>query len=307
MKLLIPVCGICIVLALIGGPGYYSPRSLQYGWNLGHIFLFALLTYLLLNLWGRIASKPFLRQCCLIFVVTLCLGIAIELVQFGLSGRSPDFGDIIRNFVGCLVTLSFLATSRSTLSKRRLRLLQGITILAFLMEVVPLTIALTDEEIARQQFPVLSDFETPFEMDRWTGSAEIAVDRKIARHGTASLVIHLTSAHYSGSGLKYFPGDWSDYKFLRFSVFNPSAVSIKVVCRVHDSLHFKKGGKYEDRFNRTFVIDAGWNDIEIPLEDIAKAPKNRPMEMSRIEGFGIFTVRLPTPQTINIDYLRLSK
>jgi len=301
------VCVLCIALALTGGPGYYSLRSLQYGWNLGHILLFALLTYVLVNSWGRIARKPFVRQCFWVFAVTLCLGIAIESVQFGLSGRNPDWRDIVRNFVGCLFTLSFLARSRSRLSKRSLRLFQGIAVMALLMEVVPFSIALTDEEIARQRIPVLADFETPFEMDRWTGSAEIAVDRKIARHGTASLVIHLTSAHYSGSGLKYFPGDWSDYKFLQFSVFNPSAVSIKVVCRVHDSLHFKKGGKYEDRFNRTFVIDAGWNDIEIPLEDIAKAPKNRPMEMSRIEGFGIFTVRLPTPQTINIDYLRLSK
>jgi len=305
VKILIPVCGICIALALIGGPGYYSPRSVQCGWNLGHIFLFALLTYLLLNLWGRITKKPFLRQCFWIFFVTLCLGTAIELVQFGLSGRSPDFGDIIRNFAGALFTLAFLATSRSTLSKRSLRLLQGIAIFTLLLAFVPFTIALTDEIIARGQFPILADFETPFEMDRWTGSARIAADREIARHGKASLVIPLTTAQYSGAGLKYFPGDWSEYNLLRFSVFNPSSVSIKIVCRVHDSLHFEKGGKYEDRFNRNFLIDRGWNDIGIPLEDIAKAPKNRPMEMGRIQGFGIFAVRLPTPQTINIDYLRL--
>ncbi|MDY6951840.1 MAG: hypothetical protein SWE60_10025 [Thermodesulfobacteriota bacterium] len=171
----------------------------------------------------------------------------------------------------------------------------------------PFAIALTDEQIAREQFPVMADFETPFETDRWTGGAKMGIDRDMARHGTASLIIHLTTAQYSGAGLKYFPGDWSDYSVFRFSVFNPSSAPMKVLCRVHDALHFKKGGKYEDRFNRTLVIDAGWNDIDISLEDIAKAPKNRPMEMSRIQGFGIFTVQLPTPQTINIDYLRLDR
>jgi len=235
------------------------------------------------------------------------IGFAIELVQLGPDNRTPDLADIIRNFVGCLFAFAFLAPSRSTLPKRNLRLLQGITILALLIEFFPLTKALIDEEIAREQFPVLADFETPFESDRWTGGAKISIDHETARHGKSSLLIRLTTAQYSGVALKYFPGDWRGYSLLQFSVFNPSSAPLSVVCRAHDSLHFKNGGEYNDRFNKSFVIDPGWNDIEIPLENIANAPKNRQIEMSEIQGLGIFTVRLPKPKTIKIDYLRLNK
>ena len=85
-----------------------------------------------------------------------------------------------------------------------------------------------------------------FESDRWTGDAEkILIDHETARHGKSSLLVRLTTAQYSGVGLKYFSDDWRGYSSLQFSVFNPSSASLRIVCRIHDSLHFKNGGKYD--------------------------------------------------------------
>jgi hypothetical protein len=63
--------------------------------------------------------------------------------------------------------------------------------------------------------------------------------------------------------------------------------------------------RYDDRFNRLFVITTGWNDLEIPMSEIASAPRGRTMDLTRIEGLSFFTVDLERPRTIFIDQVEL--
>ena len=237
----------------------------------------------------------------------MVFGAAIELLQLAIDSGTPSVGDLIRNFIGCLVTLAFFVPSRKKVSKTSLRILQISVVIILILQVIPLAKSLIDEAIAREQFPVLSDFETPFEIARWSGGARVSIDHKIARHGKSSLKVRLTTDQYSGVGIKHFPCDWRGFDSLHFSVFNPSSTPLKTVCRVHDAIHYPNGGKYEDRFNMSFEVTQGWKDIIIPLENIAKAPDNRKMDLSHIQGFGIHVVRLPKPEVIYIDYLRLMK
>jgi hypothetical protein len=153
----------------------------------------------------------------------------------------------------------------------------------------------------------LADFETPFEIERLSGGARFSIDHEIAIHGESSLKVLLTTEKYSGVGLKHFPRDWRGFDSLRFSLFNSSTGPFKIVCRVHDSFHYGEGGMYDDRFNMRFMLIQGWNNIIIPLENIAKAPTNRKMDLSHIQVFGIHVVRLPKPEIIYIDYIRLMK
>ncbi len=110
---------------------------------------------------------------------------------------------------------------------------------------------------------------------------------------------------YSGVALKYFPGNWEGYRFFQFSVFNPDNDELKIICRIHDRRHTQGQQKYKDRFNRSFSILQGWHTITIPLNQVKQAPENREMDMQRIQGVGIFVVRLPHPRTIYIDDVRL--
>jgi hypothetical protein len=105
--------------------------------------------------------------------------------------------------------------------------------------------------------------------------------------------------------LDYFPKDWRDYRYLAFSVFNPSDVPLELVCRIHDEGHYQSGGEYEDRFNRNLLVHQGWNDLEVSLADVMNAPKNRKMDMTRIKNVGIFSVQLPQKRVIYLDYFRL--
>jgi len=45
--------------------------------------------------------------------------------------------------------------------------------------------------------------------------------------------------------------------------------------RVHDRLHKELGRAYTDRFNKTFVVENGWNDFLISLVYVQHAPATR--------------------------------
>jgi hypothetical protein len=172
---------------------------------------------------------------------------------------------------------------------------------------LPLAAALLDEYRAAAAFPRLASFETITELDRWEGGAARTLSGEVFRDGRRSLKISLTRATYSGVALVHFPRDWRGYDALEFSVFNPGPAPLDLTCRVHDRTHIAAGQHYGDRFNRRFRIEPGWNDIAIALADIRLAPATRPLDLSCVDGLGIFSVRLPAPATVFLDRVRLVK
>ena len=117
------------------------------------------------------------------------------------------------------------------------------------------------------------------------------------------IVLHTTQ--YSGVALDYFPNDWRGYRYLAFSIYSPSEMPLELVCRIHDEGHYQNGGDYDDRFNRTLVLQHGWNDVKISLADVMNAPRGRKMDMRHIQNFGLFSVQLPQERVVYLDYLRL--
>lgn len=302
----IAVATVLAVLLFVGGPGYLSPRSFVRAWNLGHIALFYLLTDLFLQ------TRPNLdpKRCAGVFwgalAATLILGSLVELAQSRI-GRLPDAGDVARDLLGTLLALAFRmkpAAGEMGWGRRFLQIAAGLMLVA---ACVPLAIALLDEYRAASSFPQLGSFETTTELGRWNGSAARTLSGEVFRDGRRSLEISLTCDTYSGVGLKYFPRDWRGYSALEFSVFNPGPTPLALTCRVNDRTHTTARQRYSDRFNRRFTIKPGWNDIAIALEEIRRAPLTRPMDLSRIDGLGLFSVRLPTPVTVYLDRVRLVK
>lgn len=298
------IAAVCFVLFFVGGPGYYSPRSYKHFWDLGHILFFTILTYLAFVYWPRSPKKAFLHQSIFAIIITICLGSLIELAQTA-SFRTSDLMDLARDIIGCLIALAFYAPSRKTIPKTILKILQSISLIMLAIAFLPLIAAIIDETAARNQFPVLADFETCFETDRFTGTAKFSIDHKIHSHGKGSLKVELNTSRYSGVALKYFPGNWMDYKELHFIIYNPDKKPIHFTCRIHDSQHSHGPQLYSDRFNKNFSISNGWNLIRIPLEEIVNAPRERKMILNQIQGLGIFAVNLSHPRTVYIDYVRL--
>jgi hypothetical protein len=168
------------------------------------------------------------------------------------------------------------------------------------------TKSLIDEAISRHQFPLLSGFETPFEIDRWTGSARLSIATMPSIADSRLLKLSLTTEQYSGAVLKYFDGDWASASRLKFSLYNPDEDPLQITCRIHDVQHNDGHEEYEDRFNRRYTLMHGWNHIDIDLDEVKTSPARRSMDMARIREIGLFVTSLPAPRIIYLDNVRLS-
>ena len=296
---------ILFFLSLFAGPGYHQTRSLEALWNLGHIVLFALLTYFLLEFWPWLQQQIQGRQLLFTFFITFILGVGIELTQAVLGSGTPDLGDVLRDFLGYTVLIGFNSKIRI---KSGLRLiLRTVLIILLVGELVPAGLFAMDECRARTQFPVLSDFESRLELSRWEGDAHRHLSRTYFRHGHKSLEIKLTTELYSGVSLVYLPSDWSGYKTLHFDIYNPDNQLLTMTCRIHDAQHVKNGQHYSDRFNKRFSLKTGWNEITMDLREVQSTPEGRTMDMKQIKNFAIFATRLQAERLIYLDYVFLSK
>ena len=284
------------------GPDYSAVRSSKEVWNLGHIGYFALLIFLLARI-PPLQRQPLWRQWLGLLLFSLLLGAGIELLQYGTT-RSPDLGDISRDMAGALLALAFhpRLSRFKTCSYRSIA--RALALLVLFIHLLPLTFALLDEMIARQQFPVLGDFSTPFELWRWDGGADRrVVDLEAGR----ALEVGLKTTRYSGAGLAYFPADWRGYQTLNLVFYNPDDKPLRITLRVHDRRHEQGPRAYatNDRFNRAYLLAKGWNKISVSLKQIEHAPRGRLMDLSQISDVSFFTTRLRQPRVIYLEKIYL--
>lgn len=296
---------ICAVLLFFGGADLVDTRSFRRAWDLGHIAAFAAWSLLLVRR-PRLAGMNWTQQALRIMSFTLVVGGAVEVIQ-GLFGRYPGWDDLGRDFIGSLLVLGFLTPARLPLACWRRLTVQVAASGLLVLALMPLARALADEWAAWRAFPVLADFEAPFELDRWSGNAGLSIDGHIFVSGRQSLRIDLNTAKYSGAVLNYGPGDWRGWCWIAFSIFNPDAQPIRLVCKINDRRHDITGYRYADRFNRRIDISPGWHRVRIPLDDVRRAPADREMDLGRITEFNLFAVRLPHPRTIYMDRLSLER
>lgn len=309
------IANIALLLALaagslflfIGGLETYALRSIKELWNLGHVLYFALMV-LLFTRWPRFGRVPLLWRWPILIALTLAWGVGIEALQYG-SARSTDIMDVSRDLCGSWLMLCFHPAFRQASRKILNRFLQ-ISALAFLLyHLMPLTIALGDETLARIQFPLLSDFSTPFELDRWKGDADRQVVAGIGGKAGRQMQIGLHTTLYSGTGMDYLPSDWSTYQFLNLDIYNESAEGLQLTIRVHDLTHQSVNPRYlfNDRFHQSVYLTRGWNELKIPLQAIENAPRKRSMDMKQIADVSFFARSLKKPRAIYLDRIYLSK
>lgn len=295
---LLPIALVCAVLLFVGGPEFDSLRSYRYGWGSGHLLSFALWTYLY-SRWKD--DRSFWKLVAEVLLLTVFVGGLTELLQSAI-GREGTWLDLGNDIIGSLVGLFFLTATRRSLPFFLLRGLQVPVLILVVWSLLPTGRVIVDDLIARQQFPLLSGFETSLEVSRWRGSAKRLVNTDIAFLGEASLQIQLSTQRYSGLGLKDFPRDWSNYRFVVLQVFNPETEPLQLHFRIHDHFHTNR---YSDRYNHSFKLLSGWNELLIDLDDVLNAPKGRKSDLSRVAGMGVFVGKLDRPRTIYLDEVRL--
>ncbi len=275
-------------------------------WDMGHIVAYCLWTYLLVKYWQPLARRSYATQWIGALTLTMLFGVGVELIQKNFLGRTASFGDITKNVIGCALALSFLAPARKKMMPPMVMMLKLLVLTAFAAEFLPLAQAVTDEWIAKEQLPYLATFETPFEISRWEAhNAAIAIDNHIKSEGKSSLRMDVNIDGFSGAFLRFFPRDWRDFAKISFKVYTPRKEGVGILCRINDFDFRRNGWHRSDRYGHKFFLKPGWNLIEIPLEEVEKAPATRRMNLAEIESIGIMTYYIFDPQSLYLDDIRL--
>ena len=80
---------------------------------------------------------------------------------------------------------------------------------------------------------------------------------------------------------------------------------LNITIRIHDHLHTQGEQAYSDRYNQSLVLENGWNTVDISLENVAKAPETRRLDLSRVSSLGGFVTEQSAPKTIYLDSVKL--
>jgi VanZ family protein len=266
--------------------------------NYGHVLIFGLVA--LLIYWFIRSYKISLNKQLAAWLITIALGFMVEVIQLGMKGRYFEFGDLLNDGIGALAFLVFFSEYEKRHTARIMRL---ISVVVILVAGIPFYVALINECNYRQQFPVISSFESILESSSWVmDNAEIKRSKEHAAKGFYSGMVTFLPGIYSTLCNEDLIEKWAGYRILAMDIYLPGEKGLKIVVRINDRKHNQN---YNDRYNHRIGLEPGWNHIRINLDDIEKSPANRLMDMSAIAKICIFASGLNGPRTVYLDNLRL--
>ncbi len=268
-------------------------------WNLGHIGYFFLLTASLLPYLQRHFSSLGSRLTAAL-LITLLLSVAIEVIQLKI-GRQASIADLLNNLLGSLLAL-YIFQLIFRLARRMKSALISLLSLLLIGSLAPLLALSADTLMAHHKYPIIADFETPFEQSRWESRQPLEIVQRESKQLLAQL--NSTDKH-PGFTLTPRISDWRGYAFLQFEIYNSDNQVWPLYFRINDRLHSKNGNHYNDRYNRQIPLQPGWNQLQIDLQQVKQAPAKRAMEMAHISGVTFFFMNSASLNTIRLDNLVL--
>jgi len=301
------------VMLFIGNPIGSSFRLYQGLWNTGHLFFFALLTWIFITQTPLI-KRSWLRMLVVSLLFSFLLGGLIEVLQF-IIGRYMEWQDLFTDMLGAL--LGFLMVQFYVPEERRPFNRPVIVLLSMAVLLVafyPVISIIRDELKIEADFPVIANFESEDVLARWDNEdvGRFEIDRQLYVEGKSSAYIEFELSdkydeYYPGAALEVIYPDWSAHQYLNISIHNDQNENLDVEVKVYDRLHRQTGYEYSDRFNYEVSLVPGWNTLKINLQDISNAPQGRRMNLADIAGFSIFLHNPETVKSIHLDNIHLSK
>lgn len=151
---------------------------------------------------------------------------------------------------------------------------------------------------------MLLDFKSDAELDQlgWRCHTLFSLSDDHATHGAKSLKMELFPSEYPGLTFSPVIKDWRNHKALHFDVFSASDQLIQLSIRIDDKKDYPD---YDDRYNRSFVINPGANHIAINLDTLETSRTNRRLDPANIQRMLIFVVSPQKNIILFIDAVRL--
>lgn len=272
----------------------------------GHVPLFFVVTIAIYFLLSSKKDQGDMTMIRTVFMVWLGI-LFFELLQ-PLVGREGSVVDLENGVLGSGFAAIGLFVWKRALNFRWHGPYLGLGIVSLVVVLLPVVDEWELMKWAHAQFPLLGDFETGIELTRWQPivwseqeKTEIFVSQKHFTHGKKSLKLQTASDSWSGVSFRANGGDWSNYQFLSFDVFNPGT-EFELHLRVDD---FGNTKRYQDRFNRVVSIAPGSNTVQISINEIRLGPVGRELEINCLKEIYFFTRGVK--RVFYLDNLRLEE
>lgn len=306
-KILILLSIFPMVILLFTGNLFNPDRLSQAFWDLGHLFLFAAIVWALLT-HKKLSNLSNIQMLTVSIFISIFLGLLIEVIQY-YSGRNMALNDLFNDILGGLIGYLITRIGLYDFHSFRIKLfLISLIFAAVCISLLPVFLILKDNFSMQDKFPVIADFEVENELKRWITHDIIyfKLSPENTIKGKHSLKVDFGISNYPNVYLRYFPSNWSDYKYFNFSVYNEQSENITIDMKISDHSHKNKNFAYNDRYNKTIDLSPGWNKLKISLFDVAQSPDGRLMDLKKISGFSIFLNKPDKLITIYIDDMYLS-
>ena len=150
---------------------------------------------------------------------------------------------------------------------------------------------------------VLFDFESDSELDQlqWKCHTLLSLSKEHYTHGKKSLKMELYPSSYPGLTPMFKENDWSGYSKLCFDIYNPQD-EVQISLRIDDQ---KAYPDYEDRYNKSFILESGMNRMSIPFDTLVTSGTNRNLNLKKIQRLLIFMANPKKKVVLYMDHIRL--
>jgi hypothetical protein len=289
-----------LLLALLFYP--FATESLWWrqAFNSGHTVFFFVLSFALSQRFIKASVAP--RNCFfLVVVICLILGAAIELLQGYFQQvlqRESSWDDFYRDIFGVIAGLALAAFFQQ--KKVPYKLISASLVFIFLLSGIFPLLQLSWHGFQRSNaLPLLTQFAQPWSTS-FVRLRQVVMTDVIDDQDARWYRMRFDKAQYPGIDIIEPVADWQKYSTLSFNVWSHHTDDITLTLRVHDDRHNQE---YDDRFNQSFVIRPGMNNIAVELADIKNAPIDRKLNMGAVSGVQLFMIDIKESISLDIGNL----
>lgn len=299
---------VALALVLFLAPLDFIPETTLWK-RLGDAMHVPLLALIATGLW-MVARRSHTFERSLIsshLAAALCAA-AIEVLQ-PFTGRTASPADLLNGLAGIALSAAALSVREE---QRRGRPRKGawavLTFVAAATMVLALIPAYRAFKLLQQRdrlLPTIAGFEERFEHTFWEPTTEhgASLALSVSPFGTGqALLVSTVPGQYSGVEYDAQALDISNYSRLALSVYLYGTESIPLQIRIDDDGECKE---FQDRFNRSIQLQPGANRVEIAIEEIARGPRDRPLNLRAIQKVIIFTPPEPRSVVFALDRIQL--
>jgi len=265
---------------------------LDHVWDTGHVVLFVI--------WMIIAVRLLPLPLAAIFVaaralVLFAIAVSIEYIQLH-TGRDFSYMDMYLDACGIAIGMRLSVPALQRLPTIPRHCVNTLIAALTVWGLRDAGLYGFDRIYMEAQFPQLWSAVQPFPTLRFDENRRYNIVDHADISNRPGLQKNFNTNEYSTLEWLEIRPDWRGYSVLNIDVTNPAPTPFDIVCRIHDEGHWARGGKLNDRFNRTFTLQPGLNRLAVNLADIESAPANRKMQMDKIKNLACFTMLLPDPR-----------